>query len=144
MNKPIHNLPLSSVTDSSLKDYLSLAELITASAFESLEQELILQIITQDFKCDYCMQMHADDVGLMPLSTNHQAEIEIATRTSHNRMHALDIFLRHLISEQDRVLPSQIQAFLQAGFSQKNVMELSTALSMKAVSDYARHLPMES
>jgi alkylhydroperoxidase family enzyme len=140
MNRQIHNLPLSAITDIVVKDYLSLPELISQSDFEPKEQDLIFLTIMQEYHCDYCSHVHQDDVGMGEVTDSLEQAVLAAKASHDHRLTALDLFLRALILQHDTLSTADLEAFLSAGFTQKNVMELSTALSMKAISDYTKHI----
>lgn len=151
--RQVNNLPISAVSDTSgllgeplivAKDYLSLTELILQSDFQLIEQQLILFILSQEIKCDYCMLVHKDEIEVELMSDQIQAMRQEEKSFQNVRFFALHEFLQQLIVYKDLISTEAIQTFLNAGFTQKNAMELSMALSMKAISNYTKHISKTS
>jgi alkylhydroperoxidase family enzyme len=122
------------------QDYLSLPELIAHSDFTPLEQQLILYILNQQTRCDYCMDIHSEEMKYDLLSDEMKLKIDRHQTLTNERENVLKNFLVELIANNDQANAKVIEEFLSQGFTQKNVVELSTALSMKAISNYSKHL----
>lgn len=125
------------------KDYLTLQELMAQSDFQPLEQQLILFIIDCQLSCDYCLKAHSDSAASFLISEQDQQDIQQGKMLQDVHLRALQQFLQHLIKQKSQVVPKEIQEFLAAGYTQKNAMELITALSMKAISNYTWHIPQK-
>jgi hypothetical protein len=110
------------------------------SDFQPVEQQLILFIIDNQFPCDYCLAIHNDGAASDLISEQNQQAIKGGKILKEEHLQTLKLFLQHLIKQKGQITTKEIQDFLAAGYTQKNAMELMTALSMKAISNYTWHI----
>lgn len=111
------------------------------SGFTPAEQEVVFLVISRENGCEYCVSAHSmlADVqsGLAPQVTD---AIRNGTPIDDTRLAALADFTRTLF--HTRGLPSRAaaEAFLGAGYSERQVLEIVLALAVKTLSNYANHL----
>lgn len=111
------------------------------SGFTPAEQELVFLVISRENGCEYCVSAHSmlADVksGLAPQATD---AIRDATPIEDAKLAALAEFTRTLF--HTRGLPSlaAVEAFLAAGYGERQVLEIVLALAIKTLSNYANHL----
>jgi uncharacterized peroxidase-related enzyme len=111
------------------------------SGFTPAEQEVVFLVISRENGCEYCVSAHSmlADVqsGLAPSVTD---AIREGTLIGDTKLAALADFTRTLF--HTRGLPSQaaVHAFLSAGYSERQVLEIVLALAVKTLSNYANHL----
>ena len=122
------------------KDYLTLPELFRESSFTPDEQEVILFILNHENRCDTCLQSHTN------LHEEYSAANEYITALFETqpifdwRINALLAFMRDIIRTNGHITPENIKQFMDAGFTQKNVMELITAHAMQSIKNYTFHI----
>jgi uncharacterized peroxidase-related enzyme len=111
------------------------------SGFTSAEQEVVLLSISLENACTYCMAAHsmiAEKVSKTP-----QSAID-ALRTGKpipdSKLQTLSQFTRVMVSS--RGMPSQkaVDAFKQAGYSERQVLEIILAIAVKTISNYTNHV----
>ncbi|MET4102824.1 putative peroxidase-related enzyme [Roseovarius sp. MBR-38] len=111
------------------------------SGFTPAEQEVVFLTISRGNGCDYCMAAHsmiAEKMSRVP------AEVTEAIRNGQPipdlRLAALATFTETL--RETRGLPSKadVRAFLDAGYEERQVLEIILALAVKTLSNYANHL----
>lgn len=56
------------------------------------------------------------------------------------RLQALSSFTGTLLSRRGRLPKDELQVFLAAGFSERHVLEILFAISVKTISNYTNHL----
>ncbi|MGL3662837.1 carboxymuconolactone decarboxylase family protein [Pseudomonas aeruginosa] len=111
------------------------------SGFTPAEQELVFLVISRENGCEYCVSAHSvladKQSGLDPRFTD---AIRAGQPIDEPRMAVLADFTRTLF--HTRGLPSReaTEAFLAAGFSERQVLEIVLALAVKTLSNYANHL----
>jgi uncharacterized peroxidase-related enzyme len=111
------------------------------SAFTAQEQELVFLTISRENGCEYCVAAHsmiADKMsGLAP-------EITEAIRTdgqiSDPKLAALQQFVK--VMHHSRGLPTkvEVEAFMAAGYTERHILDIVTAIAVKTMSNYTNHL----
>ena len=111
------------------------------SGFTSAEQEVVFLTISRDNGCDYCMSAHsmiADKMSKVP------ADVLSAVRSgagiADTKLAALSTFTSHMFSTRGRPTTDGLKAFLNAGYTEAQVLEIVLALAVKTLSNYANHV----
>lgn len=111
------------------------------SGFTPAEQEVVFLVISRENGCEYCVSAHsmlADmKSGLAPQVTD---AIRDGSPIDDGKLAALADFTRTVF--HSRGLPSRaaVEAFLSAGYSERQVLEIVLAIAVKTLSNYANHL----
>lgn len=91
--------------------------------------------------CDYCMAAHsviADSMSRVP------GEVTDAIRAGADipdaKLRALSGFTRQLVRSRGRPAADDAQAFLAAGYSEKQILDLILAIGVKTFSNYTNHV----
>lgn len=111
------------------------------SGFTPPEQEVVFLTISRDNGCEYCVSAHsflADmKSGLAPDVTD---AIRNGAPIADAKLAALAEFTS--VVSGTRGLPSKAatEAFLTAGYSQRQILEIVLALAVKTISNYSNHL----
>lgn len=111
------------------------------SGFTPAEQEVVLLAISRENGCTYCVAAHsflADKMSGVPVAVTDA--IRDGAPIPDRRLAALHDFTRTMVTK--RGLPSQVdvQAFLAAGYSERQILEIVLAIAVKTLSNYANHL----
>lgn len=111
------------------------------SGFSPVEQEVIFLTISRENGCAYCVSAHsmvADVMSKVP------APVIEAIRNDQQILDAklaeLSRFTRVLVSSRGLPGNRDVQLFLDAGYSERHVLEIILAISVKTLSNYANHL----
>jgi uncharacterized peroxidase-related enzyme len=131
-----------------LEAYDSLFGLVaTKSSFSPVEQQVVYQAINVFHECEYCTMGHTwlsrsagmDEAVLQALRNN--------TPIADARFEALRIFAVSVARERGFVGDAAVDAFIAAGFTREQVLEVVTIIATKTISNYTNHLthtPKES
>jgi len=113
----------------------------THSGFSPVEQEVVFLTISRENGCDYCTSAHsmiADKMSKVP------ADILRALRSGepipNAKLAVLSTFTSQLFATRGRPTTANLQAFLDAGFDERQVLEIVLALAVKTLSNYSNHL----
>ena len=111
------------------------------SGFTAAEQEVVFLTISRENGCDYCVTAHsmiADKVSKVP------ADVLSALRSGSSiadpKLAALGTFTSHMFTTRGRPTTASLQSFLDAGYSEAQVLEIILALAVKTLSNYANHV----
>jgi uncharacterized peroxidase-related enzyme len=110
------------------------------SGFSPAEQETVLLAVSRANGCTYCVAAHSAvaDMAKVP------AEITEALRDGRplpdERLDALASFAVAMV--ETRGLPTRVQteAFLGAGYTETDVLQVLLAIAVKTISNYTNHL----
>jgi len=111
------------------------------SGFSPPEQEVVLLTISYENGCDYCMAAHsfiADKRSQVPPRVTDA--VRAGTRIPDARLRALSEFTRAMIQRRGRPDRQDVEPFLAAGFSEKQILDVVLAIAVKTISNYTNHL----
>lgn len=111
------------------------------SGFTPIEQEIVFLSISFENGCDYCMAAHS----LMATAMSKvPAEVTEAIRNGQTipdaRLQALSTFTRVMLNQRGLPSKDDVEAFRQAGYTDKQVLDVVLAISVKTLSNYSNHL----
>ncbi len=120
--------------------YETLANLLMRASFNPTERHVVWFTINTYHDCHYCMAAHtllakgekvAEDV----------IETARAVRSYEDpKLEALRVFTLNLVEHRGWTSPEDLAAFLAAGFTKQNVLEIIVAISHKVLSNYTNHI----
>lgn len=111
------------------------------SGFTPTEQEVVFLVISRENGCEYCVSAHsfiADKASGVP------GEVTDAIRDgwpiADPKLQALAEFTRVLVASRGLPDRTQTDAFLSAGYSERQILEIVLAIAVKTLSNYSNHL----
>jgi len=111
------------------------------STLSPAEQELVFLAISRVNECTYCVAAHswiADKVSKTPgqaiQAIREDEEVE------DPKLRALAQFTRTMVVSRGNPTQSEMDSFLSAGYSAKNILEIVLAIGIKTFSNYSNHL----
>ncbi len=111
------------------------------SGFTPAEQEVVFLTISYENGCDYCMAAHstiADTRSGVPRAVTEA--IRAGTEIGDPRLRALSEFTRAMLNERGRPDQEDVHFFLQAGFTEKQILDVVLAIAVKTISNYTNHI----
>ena len=125
---------------STINAYLYLNELIAKSSLTPAQAQLSLWVTSIENDCEFCRIAHqafAKKFGVKPQTYEavlHQQAIECSADA------ALANFTREVVNKRGHLTSADLDAFLSAGFSKQQVMEVILIVTIKTLSNYINHL----
>ena len=136
MYRNMANLP--GVLDTYLHGYNQFRQ---HSGFTSDEQEVILLAISIQNGCDYCIAAHST------LAASHSGvpkdvleAIRSGEAIENERLAAVHAMAVEVNDSQGRPDPEIVSSFFEEGFSEKHLLAIILAVSVKILSNYSNHL----
>lgn len=125
-----------------LETYLGGQKLFRSeSGFTPAEQEVVFLTISRENGCGYCMAAHsmiAERMSKVP------APVLDALRRGadlpDSKLRALVKFTHIMLESRGRPDRAEVQAFVAAGYSERQVLEIILAVAVKTLSNYANHV----
>lgn len=124
-----------------LEGYLKLSEIVGKTSFNSQEQQLAILTVSIENECGYCSAIHST---ILKNQLNTDEEIVDAVRNSepvpHEKYDALVTYVRTVVKKRGFVDDSEIESFIDAGYTNQNVLEVNLILALKTISNYTNHI----
>lgn len=124
-----------------LEGYLKLNEIIGKTDFTPKEQQLAILAVSVENQCHYCTAVHS---AILRNQINAGDKIVDAVRNGDplpdQKLNALVTYVRKTVKSRGFVDESYLQAFLDAGYSKRQVLEVNLIIALKTISNYTNHL----
>jgi uncharacterized peroxidase-related enzyme len=111
------------------------------SGFTPAEQEVVLLAVSRENGCTYCVAAHsfiADRMSGVPQAVTDA--IRDGEPIPDARLAALHDFTRTMVAKRGLPDSSDVDAFLAAGYSERQILEVVLAIAVKTLSNYTNHL----
>lgn len=111
------------------------------AGFTPVEQEVILLSVAYENNCEYCMAAHSfvgDKMSKVP------KEVTDAIRNGEpipdTKLAALSKLARTITTTRGNISQNDIDEFLEAGYSEPQVLGIIAGVAVKTMSNYANHI----
>ncbi len=112
-----------------------------SSGFKPQEQEVVFLIISRKNGCDYCVAAHSMIADKMSkLDAASLAAVRSGNPIPDAKLQALAAFTSHAFDARGMITNENATAFLAAGFSEQQIMEVILAIAVKTLSNYSNHI----
>lgn len=123
-----------------LEAYKSLHELFVNSSFDQDEVTVIWQTINVEHACHYCVPAHTAIANSMGIDETITDALRNETPLPNERLEALRTFTLNVVRNRGNVDETAVKAFVDAGFSQRQILEVVLGIAQKIMSNYTNHL----
>ena len=123
-----------------LKAYQSLFALVPQTSFTPIEQQIAYLAVNVANECEYCTAGHtylARSVGMPETTIYALREQEMIAEP---RWQALRSFVDAVVRARGRVADDDVDAFIAAGYSKAQVLEVVLIIATKVISNYVNHI----
>lgn len=111
------------------------------AGFSPVEQEVVLLTISRENGCTYCVAAHsfvADKMSGVPTAITDA--IRDNTPLPDAKLAALHTFTRVMTISRGLPGAADVGAFIAAGYSERQILEIVLAIAVKTLSNYSNHL----
>jgi len=124
-----------------LAAYKSLGGLFdTQSSFNATERQIVLLATSYDNECHYCMAAHTTLAGMQAVPNDVVQAVRNGEQIADPRLEALRSFTIKVVRDRGWVSKGDTQAFLDAGFTRAQLLEVILGVGMKTLSNYVNHV----
>jgi AhpD family alkylhydroperoxidase len=130
-----------------LEAYDTLFGLIGKSSFTPAEQQVVYLAINVFHECEYCTAGHTWLARNAHLDEEAIQALRNSMPNADKRLEALRSFAETVVRERGFAGDAAVDAFIAAGFTKAQVLEVVTIIATKTISNYTNHLthtPKES
>lgn len=122
-----------------LEAYKTVGDLFVNTSFDKEEITVVWQTINVEHACHYCVPAHTGIAKSMAVSDDISDALRDATPLPNSRLEALRTFTLSVVRNRGNVDEVAVQEFLDAGFNQRQILEVILGISHKVMSNYTNH-----
>ncbi len=123
-----------------LEAYQTVHELFANSSFDKDELTVVWQTVNVEHGCHYCVPAHTGIAMSMGVDDAITQALRNETALPNAHLEALRTFTLSVVRGRGNVDESAVQAFLDAGFTRRQILEVVLGVSQKVMSNYTNHL----
>ena len=123
-----------------LEGYLAASAAFAKSSFTALERELILVAVSVEDGCHYCTAAHTTSAEWQGVDLEVIAAVRDDRPVADRRLEALRRFVLRTVRARGWVSDTEVQAFIDAGFSKAAVLEVALGIGLKTFSNTVNHI----
>ena len=116
------------------------ANLGANSTLSAKEQQVAYLAASYENNCHYCMAAHTSIGQMHKIDQSILDALRTGTPIPDARLEALSQYVKATTISRGRVSQEDINAFLEAGFTQENVLEVITIVSLKVMTNYINYV----
>ncbi|MCV6593787.1 MAG: carboxymuconolactone decarboxylase family protein [Silicimonas sp.] len=110
------------------------------TSFDADELTVVWQTINVEHACHYCVPAHTGIAKMMKVDDAIIEALRNETPLPSPRLEALRTFTLQVTRRRGHVSDADVQAFLDAGFTRQQILEVILGLAQKVMSNYVNHL----
>jgi AhpD family alkylhydroperoxidase len=123
-----------------LEAYDTLFALVGKSTLSPIEQQVAYQAINVFHECEYCTAGHTYLSRMVKMDEQAIQALREGAPIADAKLQALRLFAEAVVRERGVVGDAAVDAFLAAGFTKANVLEVVTIAAAKTISNYTNHI----
>lgn len=123
-----------------LEAYQKLHQLVLDSGFDNEEKTVVWQTINVENACHYCVPAHTGIAKMMEVSDDIIEPLRNETPLPNEKLEALRDFTLAVMRKQGNVSEQDLDAFFNAGYGHRQVLDVILTLSQKTMSNYINHI----
>lgn len=112
------------------------ANLSANSTLTAEEQQVAFLAASYENNCHYCMAAHTSIGQMQKIDQSILDALRTGTPIPNAKLEALSQYVKEVTIKRGRVSEEAVDAFLSAGFTQDNVLEVITIVSLKVMTNY--------
>lgn len=123
-----------------LKAYTQMHQLFTETSLSNEEKNIVWLTVSYNNSCHYCMTIHSMVAKMFKLPDEIIEALRTGQLLNDSKLQALRKFTDTMVEKRGWASEEELQEFMDAGYSQKNVLELIVGIGQKIISNYVNHL----
>lgn len=123
-----------------LKAYMTLAEIFDETSFRATEKQVVLLATSLANECNYCMAAHTAIAGMQNVPEDIVQSLRNNRPIKDSKLEALRRLAQEIAETRGNPSQNTLKAFLDAGYTQGQVLEVILGVGFKTLSNYTNHL----
>lgn len=112
----------------------------TKTSFDKDELTVVWQTINVEHECHYCVPAHTGIAKMMKVDDAIIEALRNETPLPSDRLEALRNFTLAIVRKRGNVDEDDLNAFFEAGYENRQVLEIILGLAQKVMSNYTNHI----
>lgn len=123
-----------------IEAYANLSALFRRTSFTAAEQQLVLLTVSVENDGHYCTPAHTVRARDAALTEADIRAVRDRRPIADPRLETLRRFVVRMVRERGFLADAELDAFLAAGFTRAQVLEVVLAVGLKTLSNYVSHI----
>ena len=123
-----------------LKAYITISKIFDESSFSATERQLIILAVSRLNGCSYCVAAHSVVAGMQKVPDDIIDAIRNDQPIADSKLQALRVFAISVVEKRGWVTESDVIAFLGAGYTKAQILEVVLGVTFKTLSNYTNHM----
>tara|TARA_Y100001001_G_C8011781_1_gene309990 strand:+ start:2558 stop:3112 length:555 start_codon:yes stop_codon:yes gene_type:complete len=123
-----------------LEAYQKLHQLVLDNSFNNDEKTVVWQTINVENACHYCVPAHTGIAKVMKVPDDIVNALRDETPLPSDKLEALRNFTLAIMRKRGNVSKEDLAAFFEAGYGNRQVLDVIMTLSQKIMSNYINHI----
>lgn len=120
--------------------YATLSGIFDKSDLTATERQIVLMTNNRLNNCTYCMAAHSTISAMQKVPADVIESLRNGTSVGDAKLEALRVFTIKVIENRGFVTEADLEAFLDAGYTKANVLEVIVGTGLKVLSNYTNHI----
>lgn len=123
-----------------LEAYQVVHNLFANASFDKNELTVVWQTINVENECHYCVPAHTGIAKGMGVDDKIIEALRNETPLEDEKLEALRDFTLSIVRDRGNVSDEKVKSFLEAGYTNQNILDIILGYSQKIMSNYTNHL----
>jgi len=123
-----------------LEAYQKLHGLVLESSFNDEEKTVLWQTVNVEHQCHYCVPVHSAIAHSMKVPESLDNALRAQKPLDDPKLQALHEFTLAVVRNRGQVDEKTLNAFYEAGYGKRQVLEVILGVSQKVLSNYVNHI----
>lgn len=123
-----------------LKAYRTVIGLFDETSLTPTERQVVLLTVSESNGCGYCVAAHTVIAGMQQVAADVVDAIRAGQAIADPKLQALRRFTGAVVESRGWPSADDMAAFLHAGYTQTQVLEVVLGVGVKTLSNYTNHI----
>ena len=110
------------------------------SSLSDDEKTVVWQTINVEHECEFCVPAHTLVAKLMKVDEAITNALRDKTLLPNTKLEKLREFTLILVRNRGKATEEEVSAFIEAGFTRRNILEVIVGISQKVLSNYTNYI----
>jgi len=129
-----------SESPAAVEAYSAVNKAFSSASLSPVEQQVVLLTVAVENGCTYCVAAHSMLAHKQGVAGHVVEAIRDETIVDDAKLDALRQFTIDVVKKRGWVDAERIQAFLNAGFEKRQILEVIVGVAQKTLSNYVNHI----
>lgn len=122
------------------KGYLTLSQIFDQTSFSTTERQVVLLAASRYNECHYCIAAHSVIAEMQKIPHEVVEAIRNDRPITDPKLEALRHFTTQMVDKRGWISDEDSQAFVDAGYTPQQILEVILGVSFKTLSNYVNHI----